>query len=158
MMRRSPHSHSSAGCKSCPYTYLLKHNIARMSKVLFRAQSYIQLEEAMKATSNHSAKLSDGGRKSKSTYETPGHAQDLHWGQPPYKKQVLLILPPNPLRSYKSMERFTPLRLPINEVFNIFINQPWVRRPKPIQQNPPLLGSEEYCSYHKYKGHQTIYC
>ena len=38
------------------YKHLLKHNVAKMSEVLSHAQSYIQLEEAMKAFSNHSMK------------------------------------------------------------------------------------------------------
>jgi len=34
-----------------------------------------------------------------------------------------------------SAERFTPLRLPIDEIFNTFKYQPWARRPEanPIQ-------------------------
>ena len=58
------------------YKHLLKHNVAKTSEVLFQAQSYIQLEEAKKASSNHSAKPGDGGEKSKPLYEAPDHAQD----------------------------------------------------------------------------------
>ena len=43
------------------YKHLLKHNIAKMSKVLYETQPYIQLEEAMKAFSNHSVKPGIGG-------------------------------------------------------------------------------------------------
>ena len=53
---------------------------------------------------------------------------------------------------------FTPLRLPINEVFNAIKDQQWVKRLKPIQYNPILLRVEEYYSYHDSKGHQTIHC
>jgi len=38
------------------YKYLIRHNITQMSKVLSQAQSYIQLEEAMKTSTNHSVK------------------------------------------------------------------------------------------------------
>ena len=55
------------------YKYLLKHNIAKMSEVLSRAQPYIQLEEARKASSNHSAKSGEGGGKSKSPHEASKH-------------------------------------------------------------------------------------
>ena len=48
-----------------------------MSEVLSRAQPYIQVEEAMKTSSNHSVKLSDGGGKSNSTHEAPNYSQDL---------------------------------------------------------------------------------
>ena len=49
------------------------------------------------------------------------------WGGPAFKKQVLPILPPHSLRTYNPMEQhFTPLKLPINEVFNVFKDQPWL--------------------------------
>ena len=76
-LKRSLRSHSSVGCKFHPlYKYLLKHNIAKMSEVLSRAQPYIQLEEAMKASSNQSMKSGEGGGKSKSPYEASDHLQD----------------------------------------------------------------------------------
>jgi len=53
---------------------------------------------------------------------------------------------------------FSPLRLPINEVFNAIKDQSWVKRPEPIQYNPMLPGAEEYYSYHDSKGHQTVHC
>ena len=63
------------------YKHLLKHNIAKMSDVFSWAQPYIQLEEPMKASFNHSVKPSDDGGKSKSTHKTPDHAQDWHQGE-----------------------------------------------------------------------------
>ena len=68
-----------------------------------------------------------------------------------------MILPPNPLRDYRSIKRFTPLKLPINKVFNTIEDQPWVRRPRPILHNPLLPGSEEYCSYYDCKRYQIVY-
>ena len=53
---------------------ILKHNVTRMSNVLSRAQPYIQLEEAIKTSSNHSAKHGDDEGKSKSPHETFAHA------------------------------------------------------------------------------------
>ena len=53
---------------------------------------------------------------------------------------------------------FTLLNLPINEVFNTFKDQSWVRRPRLIRYDPLLPGVEKYCSYHDYKGHKTIHC
>ena len=58
------------------YKHLLKHNIAKMSEVFSRAQPHNQVEEAMKASSNHSVKPSNGGGKSKFTHKAPDHAQD----------------------------------------------------------------------------------
>jgi len=79
------------------YKHLLEHNVAKMSEALSQAQPYIQLEEAMKAFSNPSARLSHNGKQSKSAREAPDHAPDQHKGQPPYKKQTLSIMPSNPI-------------------------------------------------------------
>jgi len=54
-----------------PYKHLLKHTVTRMSKILSRAQPYIQLEKAMKNSFNHTAKHSDVGEKSKSHMKPP---------------------------------------------------------------------------------------
>ena len=56
------------------------------------------------------------------------------------------------------MDHLTPLRLSISEVFNVIKEYPWVRRPRPIQYNPSLSGTEEYCSYHDNKGHLIVHC
>jgi len=87
----------------------------------------------MKASSNPSTKPSEDGMKSKFVRKAPDYVLDQYKGQPPYKKQALSIMPSSPIQSYRSAERFTPLRLTIDEVFNTFKDQPWVRRPKPIQ-------------------------
>jgi len=55
----------------------------------------------------------------KSPHEAFTYAQDWNRWQPAYKRQALLILSPSPLQAYKPIEQFTPLRLPINEIFNI---------------------------------------
>jgi len=89
--------------------HIQTHNITKMNEVLSRTQPYIQLEETMKASSNHSVKLSDDGGKSKSTHETPNHAQARHRGQLPYKKQVL---PYSPTKS--------TLKLQIDEMLHSF--------------------------------------
>jgi len=62
-----------------------------MSEVLSRAQPYIQLEEAMKASSNHSTKSDEGGGKSKSPREVPDNTQEQHRGLPAYKKKAFPI-------------------------------------------------------------------
>jgi len=54
-------------------------------------------------------------------------------------------------------QHFTPLMLPINEVFSAIKDQPRVRRPKPIQHDIVLLRAKDYCSYHDSKGHKTAH-
>jgi len=80
----------------------------------------------MKPSSSQLAKPDNVVGKSKSTHEVSDHAPDRSREQAPYKKHALSILPPNPIQNYRSIEHFTPLKLPINEVFKIIKNQPWV--------------------------------
>jgi len=126
------------------YRHLLKHNVATISEVLSPAQPYIQLEEAMKASSSHSAKSSDSEGSLNLRTRLPNTPRPH--GQPAYKRQAFPVLSPSPLQSYRSMLHFTPQRLPINEIFNAIKDQPWVRRPRLIQHNPSLFELEEYCS------------
>jgi len=130
------------------YKRLLKHSVARMSKVLSRAQPYVKLEEALSPTTPRNRVMVEERKSTKA----PDHAQDRHRGQPAYKKQALLIHSPSPLQNYKSMERYTPLKLPINKIFSTIKDQPWVRCPRPIQHNPSLPGLEEYAPTTTAKG------
>jgi len=68
------------------YKHLLKHNIAELSELLSQAYPYIQLEETMKASSNHSGKLRVDVGKLKIPCEAPDYTPDRHRGQPAYKK------------------------------------------------------------------------
>ena len=102
----------------------------------------------MKTSFNHTAKYGDIEEKSKSPHEASTHTHDQNQGQPTFKRQVLHILSQNPLQTYKAMQQhFTPLRLPINEIFNTIKDQPWIRHPRPFQYDPSLFKAEEYCSY-----------
>ena len=106
------------------YKHLLKHNITKMSKALSRAQSLIQWEEAMKASSNHSTKPSEDRTKSKSTREAPDYVPNRHRGTLSTRSNRFSIIPSSPILGYRSAGRFTPLKLSIDEVFNTFKDQP----------------------------------
>ena len=108
----------------------------------------------MRSSANHSTKHSEDGVESKPRYEATIGAKNQNRGQPAYNKQALPMLSPSPLQAFKPTERFTPLRLPINKVFNAIKDQLWVRHLKPIQYDLALLKAEEYCSHHNNKGQQ----
>ena len=124
------------------YKHLLNHNVTKISEILTRAQTYIQLEETMKASSDRPAKPSDGGGKSKSPREAPDHSPERHQGQPAHKRQAFSITSPSSLRDDRSMECFTSSKLLIDKVYNTIKDQSWVRRPRALQHNPSLPGSE----------------
>ena len=89
-----------------------------MSDVLPRAQPYIQLEETMKTSFKHFTKPDNHEGKSKSPTKPPPMPKLKIGGNLP-TREVLSILSPSLFQAYKPIEQFTPLRLPINEVFNI---------------------------------------
>ena len=68
-----------------------------MSEVYLEAQLFIQLKEAIKASSNPSTKPNKDEMKSKSTHEALNYVSDRYRGQPPYKKQVLSIITSSPM-------------------------------------------------------------
>ena len=70
-----------------------------------------------------------GNDREKSKYEAPANASNSNRGQPAYKRLVLSL---NPFQAFEMEEHFTPLRLPINEVFNAINDQLWVKRLKTI--------------------------
>ena len=85
----------------------------------------------MKTSFNYIAKHNDVGGKSNSPHEVSANSQDCNRGQLAFKRQAVPVLPPNSFRTYNVREQhFTMLRLHINEVFNTFKDQPWVRRPR----------------------------
>ena len=139
------------------YKHLLKHDITRMSEILSQTQPYIQLEEVMKSSANQTLKCGKNDEQSKSR-ETSTNASHSNQGHPGYKRQALLVLSLNPCKTFKREKHFTPLRLPIDEVFNVIKDQSWVRRPKSIQYDLALPITKEYYSYHYSKAHQTIHC
>jgi len=64
----------------------------------------------------------------------------------------------NMFHAYGAEEFFTPLKLPIEEVFQAIKDEPWVKRPSPIQNDPSRLGSKEQCSFHDGMGHKINQC
>ena len=62
------------------YKHLLNHNVAKTIEALSRAQPFVQLEEAIKVSSNTSTKSSKDGMKSKSACEALDYVQNRHRG------------------------------------------------------------------------------
>jgi len=54
------------------YKHLVKHNVTNMKYILSRAQKYIQLEEAIRNTTNRSTKY-----KTEALHKTQGHSQGM---------------------------------------------------------------------------------
>jgi len=77
-------------------------------------------------------------------------------GNPPSKSRRSNSLPKS-TANLQSGTTLHSLTLPINEVFTVIKDQPWVRRLTPIQHDPALPEAEDYCSYHDSKGHKTAH-
>jgi len=52
-------------------------------------------------------------------------------------------------------DSFTPLKLPIQDVYEAIKNQPWVKRPESKQHNLARPGAKDYRFFHDNKGLQT---
>ena len=78
--------------------------------------------------------------KSKFTHEAPNHAPDRPQEQPSYKTQVISILPPSLLWTYRPVEYFIPMKFPINEVFDAFKDKLWVRTQNRSSATPHSPG------------------
>ena len=96
----------------------------------------------MKSFANPFAKRSAEEEKSKPQYEATTRARPK-LGAAHLQQSGAPILSPSSLQTFKPTEHFTPLRLPINEIFNDIKDQPWFRHLRPIQNNPALPGAEE---------------
>ena len=133
------------------HKHLLKYNAMQMKEVHTRAQQYIQLEEAIKGFSNPPSKYNNESKRS-FDFDNQSRRQDSD------KR----FAPPNSswsvFHAYRTKEFFTPLKLPIKEVFQAIKNEPWVKRLSPIQSDPSRPGAKEYCSFHDVMGHMTDQC
>ena len=140
------------------YKYTLKHDITRMSEVLSQARPYIQLDEVMKSsTTSLSTTIMTERSWSRSTKFQPVSVTRIG-GQPAYKSQALSVLSPNPLQAFKMEQHLTPLRLPINEVFNSIKDQHWLSAQS---ESDTTLFSPEWKNivfFNDSKRHKTIHC
>ena len=136
------------------YKHLLKHNVTRMSKILSRAQPYVQLEEVMKTSVNYSAKRDNDGGKSKSLHEASAHAQDQNRGQRDKRtrssRQVCPSLQADRIIHFAQAPHQWSLQYNQGSTMG--------QAPETHQYDPSYPRAEEYCSYHDSKGHKTMYC
>jgi len=59
----------------------------------------------------------------------------------------------NQPRAYQVSDNFTPLKLPIQDVFEAIPGQPWVCHLKAKTSDHVRLGAKDYSSFHDNKGH-----
>jgi len=86
---------------------LAKHDITNMKNILSQAQKYTQLEEATRNTTNCSTKY-----EIEASHKTQGHSRghDTH-------ELVDLNPSQSQLRVFKMDADFTPLKIPMDQVF-----------------------------------------
>jgi len=98
------------------YKHLEMHDVTNMKGIMSQAQKYIQLEETTRSTTNHSTRY-----EAEASHKTQGHSR----GHDAHK-----LVHPNPsqsqLRVFRTDADFTPLKLPIEQVFRAIEGQPWV--------------------------------
>jgi len=99
--------------------------MSHIKKVRMRAQQYVQLEEAIKGFSECLLDTTMEVRNN-STSATGVGGKTSTGDAPPNSSQYLF-------HAYEEEEFFTPLILPIEEVFQAIKDEPWVKRSSPIQ-------------------------
>ena len=93
------------------YKHLVKYNVTRWSNVLYRAQLYIQLEEAMKSSVNPSFNRGKDGTKLKPQHGGPSIDLQGH-GQCAFKKQLFPHSQQDQPRAYQIYDSFNPAEAP----------------------------------------------
>ena len=94
------------------YKHLVKYNITSWSEALYGAQSYIQLEEAMKSFANSSFNCGDDGAKLKPQHGDP-FVDNQGGRQGALKKRSFSNSQQSSFRAYRMDDNITPLKLPI---------------------------------------------
>jgi len=140
-------------------THLLKHNVTWMSNVLSHAQPYIQLQEVMKTSFNHTLKHNDDVRgKSKSLHKAPSHATRSELRATHLQETSA----PHPFTEFalntQTDEQFSP-HWGSNQ-WNLRHHQGLAMGKAP--QTDLIWSftsrSREYCSYHDCKEQRIIHC
>ena len=111
----------------------------------------------MKSSTNPSFNCSDDEAKPKTQHKEPS-ANNSGCGQGAFKKRSFPHPQQSPLRAYRVDKSFTPLKLPIQDVFEAIKGQPWVKHPEAKQHDPARPEAKNYCSFHDSKRHQTSQC
>ena len=137
------------------YKHLVKYVTVGARSV--STQPYIQLKEAMKNSANSSFNRDDGGAKPKPQHGAPS-IDNQGRGQGTFKKQLFSNPQQSAFRAYQVNDSFTPLKPPIQVVFEAIKSQPWPRRPEPKPHDPSRLGTKDYCSFHDRQGHRVAQC
>jgi len=114
------------------YKHLVKHKVTKMRDNLFRAQKYIQIEDATRGAINHSPKRGNEGEKLKLNFVPPKKNQDCGVGS--VNKSTW-----DPAKASGEEADFTLFKISVDHVFNAVKNQEWVKRPKPLPPNRKRL-------------------
>jgi len=113
------------------YKHLIKYNVTRWSEVLYRAQPYIQLEEAMKS---QPTRLSTATKTEQN--KAAARRLLLHWPPGSWARCFQEAPMQGQPRAYQIFDSFTSLKLPIQDAFEAIKGQLWVKRPEANTRDP----------------------
>jgi len=126
------------------YKHVVKNDVTKMRSILVRAQKCIQIEEATQAAS--SRPLIQGPKVEKSRPQFHLRKNLSHNSSVVHKPAM------HATESSKRNEvepNLVQFRVPIDHIFNMIKDQPWVRRPtRHLPLNPGGSRSRNYCAFH----------
>jgi len=123
------------------YKHLLKHEVTKMRDILTHAQKYIQIEDGTQSSANRSPKR--GGKLEKQKAQP----------DPPKKVPTQAVGAINkPARNLAKVHGdgadLTPLKIPVDQVYNAIKGQKIIRHPRPLSSNPKRPRAGKYCAFH----------
>ena len=118
-----------------------------MMDLLFKAQKYMNGEDALTAKGLTEKRKKDEGAESQSKKKE--------------RKDNLMEAKTNKSRleaSSKKKLNFTPLIMPVNKILMQIKDDPALKWPKPLSSSSKRKDLKKYCRFHKDHGHYTNEC
>ena len=127
------------------YKYLVKNDVTKMRNILIQVQKYIQIEEVTRAASGHPPRPDPEVEKPKPQFPLRN--------SPNYNSFAIhkpARCATEPSKGSEAESNHVLFKVPIDHIFNIITDQPWVRRPtRPLSPNLRGPGSNDYCAFHE---------
>jgi len=106
----------------------------------------------MKSYANQSFNRGDDRAKLKPQHGDP-YVDNQGRERGAFRKQPFRDHQQSPLRTYRVDDNFTPLKLPIQDVFEAIKGQPWVKHQEAKSHDPTRPKAKDYFSFHDCKAH-----
>ena len=123
------------------YKHLVKHEVTKMRDILTRVKKYIQIKDITRVSSNRSPKQGMNWRNRRYSWVSPKKT-------PSWTIEAANKSSSNLIKSLRNEADPTSFKILMDQVYNAFKVQDFIRHPRPLPTNPKVPGVEEYCVFH----------